>query len=90
MALARGRLCFLQSLVNCRRVAVVGGVLVYRYLFRRDGREYREALNQVYVRDPDELGAPPAVCTGPRLKIASIGAMPKCSARSGCASRSLP
>lgn len=42
--------------------ALVGGVLVYRYLFRRDGREYREALNQVYVRDPDELGAPPAVC----------------------------
>jgi hypothetical protein len=41
---------------------LVGGALVYRYLFRRDGREYREALNQVYVRDPDELGAPPAVC----------------------------
>jgi hypothetical protein len=42
-------------------VAIGGGLLVYALLFLRNGREYREALNEVYVRDPDDLGVPPAV-----------------------------
>ena len=36
--------------------AIGGGLLVYALLFLRNGREYREALNEVYVRDPDDLG----------------------------------
>jgi hypothetical protein len=42
-------------------VAIGGGLLVYVLLFLRNGREYREALSEVYVRDPDDLGVPPAV-----------------------------
>jgi len=41
--------------------AIAGGVLFFAALFWRDGRQYREALNEVYVRDPDELGVPPAI-----------------------------
>jgi len=42
-------------------VTIVGGILVYLVLFWRSGKEYREALSEVYVRDPDELGVPPAI-----------------------------
>ena len=36
-------------------------MLVFVVLLRRNAGEYREILNEVYVRDPDDLGVPPAV-----------------------------
>ncbi len=42
-------------------VAIAGGASACVALFWRNGRQYRETLNEVYVRDPDELGVPPAV-----------------------------
>jgi hypothetical protein len=42
-------------------VAIGGGLFVYVLVFLRSGREYREALNEVYVRDPGDLAVPPAV-----------------------------
>jgi hypothetical protein len=44
-------------------VLILGaGLLALAVVFWRYGREYREAVQELYVRDPDELGAPPAVC----------------------------
>ena len=42
-------------------VAIGGGVLACLVIFWHNSRQYRETLNEVYVRDPDELGVPPAV-----------------------------
>jgi len=42
-------------------VALAGGVAAYFWLVPGSRRDYRQALNEVYVRDPDDLGVPAAV-----------------------------